>query len=423
VPVYLRLAGDDEVIYLDLGDEQWQVVEVTAGGWRITTDAPVRFRRRPGMSALPVPVRGGKLEELRDYVNLGSDDDWRLLVAHLLSTARPAGPYLVLALHGEQGSAKSTTAHLLRELIDPNTAPLRAAPKDVRDLMIAANASWVISFDNLSYVSAQLSDALCRLSTGGGFATRELYSDDDERIFDAKRPVILNGIEEVVTRSDLLDRTLLLTLPTIRKGKRRDEKEFWLSFREAQPRILGALLDALSAALANIGETKLEEKPRMADFALWVTAAEPGLGWEPSSFMRSYLGNREQADLLALEANTIGPLLLAIAEDGFAGSATELLELLAARADEKLLKSRSWPKNGRALSGQVRRLAPNLRALGVTVDFDRSSDERTIILRREASVTRVTPVTALSGSRERFGRDDANDDRFAAADVDEQAPF
>ncbi len=129
----------------------------------------------------------------------------------------------MLVLHGEQGSAKSTLVRILRALIDPNTAALRAAPRDERDLVIAARNSWCLALDNLSHLPDWLSDALCRLATGSGFATRELYTDAEETIFAAQRPIVLNGIEELATRGDLLDRALLLYLPAIPEAQRHDE--------------------------------------------------------------------------------------------------------------------------------------------------------------------------------------------------------
>jgi hypothetical protein len=179
----------------------------------------------------------------------------------------PRGPYPVLVLGGEHGSAKTETAKRFRSLVDPNAAPNRGEPREARDLMIAARKGWILAFDNLSYLPVWLSDGLCRLATGGGFATRELYSDDDEVIFAATRPVILNGIGEVVSRSDLLDRTILLTLPVIPERKRRDERDLERAFGQARPRILGTLLDAASCALRNRDTVRLSRKPRMADFS------------------------------------------------------------------------------------------------------------------------------------------------------------
>src|SRR5690606_22624874 len=152
----------------------------------------------------------------------------------------PRGPYPLLALFAEQGSGKSTAGKLIRSLVDPNSAPLRSEHRDARDLMIGANNSWCLAYDNLSFVPSWLSDALCRLSTGGGFATRELYTDQDEIIFDAMRPVMLTSIEDVATRSDLLDRCLIVWLPSIPEEKRRSEEEIVVAFEQVQPQILGA---------------------------------------------------------------------------------------------------------------------------------------------------------------------------------------
>ncbi len=301
--VFTRLGERKGSFYLDLGDPLWKAVRIDSDGWRIVTDPLIRFCRPRGMAPLPRPVRGGSLEELRQFVNVDSEQDWILLIAWLLGALYPHGPFPVLILHGEQGAAKSTTARVFRLLVDPNTAPLRSEPRDIRDLMIAAKNGWVVSFDNLSYLHGWLSDVICRLSTGGAFATRELYSDTEEVLFEAKRPVILNGIEEIATRGDLLDRAIIVELPQIPEDKRRDGRAFWREFEEAHPRILGALLDVISSAIRARPGIRLKAVPRMADFALWATAAERGLGWPEGTFLKAYTGNRASANSLALDAS------------------------------------------------------------------------------------------------------------------------
>jgi hypothetical protein len=304
-------------------------------------------------------------------------------------------------LQGEQGSAKSTTARLLRELVDPSAVPLRAAPQSVRDLMISANAGWVISLDNLSHLPPWLSDALCRLSTGGGFATRELYTDEDETLLDAQRPVIVNGIDELATRSDLLDRCLLVQLPTIPPQKRRAEHDFWHDFEQQRPLILGALYDAVAVAQANVGSIRLTSLPRMADFAVWVTAAEQALGWQHGSFLTTYERNRDQGHELALDANLVAPALLTVAAEGFLGTASELLELLTARIDEKTARQKEWPANGRKLSAELTRLAPNLRALGISLDRRREpgSGRRLIAIGKDKQPTSDQTATPSQPSQ------------------------
>src|ERR1700730_1732482 len=229
------------------------------------------------MKPMPIPVSGGSVDTLRSFLNVQSDADFVLVVAWALACLRDRGPYPVIVLSGEQGSAKSTFSGILRALLDPNTAPLRALSRENRDLFIAANNGHVLAFDNVSGLPDWISDTLCRLATGGGFAVRQHYSDQDEVLFDAARPVILNGIEEIVTRPDLADRAVFLTLQPMPEERRRPEAELWAAFEAERPRILGVLLDAVAQGLKRLPETRLEKLPRMADFALWAA----GLGTRP----------------------------------------------------------------------------------------------------------------------------------------------
>jgi hypothetical protein len=228
--VHIRVGGLDGRLYLDLGDKTWRAVEIDATGWRVTDNPPVRFRRASGVKAMPIPVRGGSVAALRSFLNVQTDADFVLVVAWALACLLNRGPYPVIVLSGEQGSAKSTFSAILRALLDPNTAPLRALPREDRDLFIAASNGHVLAFDNVSGLPAWISDTLCRLAAGGGFAVRQLYSDQDEVLFDAARPVILNGIEDIVTRPDLADRSVFLTLEPIPEERRRPEQELWAAF-------------------------------------------------------------------------------------------------------------------------------------------------------------------------------------------------
>lgn len=383
-PVFTRLAGHDGNIYLDLGDENWRAVRVGPEGWIMVEDCPVRFQRSRGMLPLPVPHRGGNFGDLWSLLNISSEDDRRLIVAWLICALRPTGPYPVLCLHGEQGAAKSTTAALLRALVDPNTAPLRSAPREGRDLCIAATHGWVLAFDNLSHLSPWLSDALCRLATGGGNATRELYTDTDEILFNAQRPIIMNGIEDLATRGDLLDRCLIVTLPAIKDCDRRPAEDVMREFEERRPAILGALLDVVAQGLRRVNEVKVHRLPRMADAARWVTACEWALGWEQGSFVAAYERNRRDANELVLEDSPVVPAIrrLFVERSGrpWVGTPTELLEELCRVADDTLTGGRDWPRRPNALSGKLRRLAPNLRRNGISFQARHTGENREITL-------------------------------------------
>lgn len=412
-PVFIRVAGHDGRLYLDLCNSTWQAVEIDATGWRIieAADCPVRYRRAKGMLPLPTPVSGGSIDELREFVNVATED-WPLLLGWLVAAFRPSGPYPILALHGEQGSAKSTTARTLRALIDPNVAPVRCEPREPRDLMIAANNGWLVAQDNLSHVPGWLSDALCRLATGGGFATRTLYENDEETIFDAMRPSILTGIEELATRGDLLDRCLILQLPRISEDRRRPESDFWREFGAAHGRLLGAVLDAVSVAIRKLPATRIDRLPRMADFALWATAAESGLGLQPDEFLAAYRGNRESVNEVALESSPIAKHVQSLAEaGGFSGTPGDLLVQITGMATEAEKRGSNWPKNARSLSGHLKRLAPNLRAAAVEIEFARGTDRK-----RTRTVTITRKVAEFASACVRTVRE-AENPSISAADL------
>ena len=175
-----------------------------------------------------------------------------LVVAWVLAALRHGGPYPLLAISGEQGSSKTVFSKLLRALVDPNVAPARTAPREERDLFIAASNGHFLAFDNLSDIPPWNSDALCRLASGGSSAVRQLYTDCDEVLFQAARPATLNGIEDIITRPDLADRAILLTLPYIPETERRPESAIWREFEAARPQILGACLEAKSHGLRTL---------------------------------------------------------------------------------------------------------------------------------------------------------------------------
>ena len=361
-PVFTRVAQHEGATYVDLGDKTWKAVRITARGWQVISDPPVKFRRPHGMFALPEPQRGGKVDELFEVLNVKDLNHQKLVVGWLLGAYTPVGPYPILELSGEQGSAKSTTSEFLKRLVDPHKAMRKAPPKDERDLAIAAKNSRAPLFDNISHLSDSMSECLCRLSTGGAYSTRQLYTDGDEVIFDYQRPLILNGINGVATKSDLLERTISIELPTIRPTERTVETELKARFEELAPRVLGALFDALAASMQNLPNVDGKDWPRLADFCKRVTAAEPALGWEEGSFLRAFRENEQSADHRALDAEeTLVNALRRVLNDKkeWRGTATQLL-------DELFLA-----KTPQSLSNRLRRLAKPLRAVGLTVSFDR----------------------------------------------------
>ena len=384
----VRVGEHGGAIYIDLANDKWQAIKIAAEGWHVVDQPPVRFWRSSGMRPLPAPTRAGRLDTLRKIINVKNDHDFLLVVAWLLAAMRPRGPYPVLVLIGEAGTAKSTFVRILRALVDPNKAPLRSLSRDDRELFISATNTWVIGYDNVSSVPVWLSDGLCRIATGGGFATRSLSSDSDEALFDAMRPIILNGVENFVVRGDLADRSLTIALTPIAAGARRAEEEMWADIEDKLPEILGALCDAVSAGLTKLPSVKLTSMPRMADFARWGVAACPEIK-TPSgtvTFWNAYAGNRADATETVLEADAVAQAIRTFmtGRDQWSGTATALLGLLNGITDEKVTKEKGWPGDGTRLSSRLTRVATAFRETGIDIRPRKGTNGR-----REISITRI----------------------------------
>src|SRR5262249_28470558 len=366
-------------------------------------DPPVRFARSSSMRPLPMPKRGGSIEILRKFANVKPPDEKSgadeivLLVAYALAALRPNSNYPVLCLAGEQGSGKTSLVRFLGSLIDPHSPQLRTIPSDERDLIVAARHAHLISFDNISGLSDSMSDAICRLSTGGGHGERELYTNREESTFEGRRPVCLNGIEDVAAKPDLVSRALMLLLTAVNPNDRREDKEIGKEFVAAAPDLFGSLLDGLVAGLLNLSDVKITNKPRMADFALWAEACTRAY-WAAGTFLRAYWQNIEAANEIALEASPVGDAVrhFMANRDKWTGTASSLLALLTPLVPDALVRERSWPKTASALSGKLRRAAPPLRKIGIDVAFIREGHDRERVI--FITTTRVDREVADSPS-------------------------
>lgn len=368
--------ASDGAVWLDLAREGGEYVRVTRGWWEARTAAPddeVRFVRPGGLQPLPLPERGGKLVAFRELLNV-EDPGWALASAWIVY-ALWRKPYPVLVVLGSKGTGKSTFCRMLRRLVDPNVADLRSKPREERDLVISATNARIVALENLSGIAVELSDSLCRLATGAGFGTRELYTDGDETLFGGAAPVMVNGIGVLATRDDLLDRSLLLELEPIGEEERREESALWARYEELRPRLLGGLLDALAGAMRRLPTVQLDRLPRMADFARFAVAAEPELGLEEGAFLAAYEASRQSAAETALAESLIAEPLVALARKHgeWVGTTKELLAELVKLAGEAATKQKGWPGTPQGLRSALDRVAGELRAwhgIEITRDWE-----------------------------------------------------
>lgn len=368
--VALRIARNDAGYWIDLCDDAWRAILVTAAGWRIVDRPPIRFRRTRAMRPLPLPVVGGSLDPLWLLVNV-PDDDRPFVLAWMLEALRAGTPFPVLELVGEQGSAKSTTQRGLRTFIDPNKVMLRSAPKTREDIFVAAGNNHVVSLENLSGLPPEYSDALCTVATGGGMAGRQFYTNDDENIIEAHNPVILNGIGAVITRSDLLDRAIVICPPTIEQ--RITEAEHDALLEQHAPSIMGGLLDLFVQTLAELPNVKIprDQLPRMADFAYLGEAMHWVMGGDEFEFLERYVEHRKGAIQRTIAASPVAAACIKFLEAGrsFTGPVGRLLAELDALSVERE-RGDYWPRSPKGMGDSFRRVAPALRQLGIEASIE-----------------------------------------------------
>ena len=363
-PVYMRVAKHEGAYWLDLCNDKWQAVKVTSTGWQVIDSPEVLFTRGDNMRPLPMPAGEGDLEKLWQLVNIQKQDRISVL-AWLLECLRPDTPYPLLELTGEQGSTKSTTQKHLRKFIDPNKSNLRAAPKNVEDIWVAAHHSHLVSYENVSHLSAGYQDAFCTLCTGGAYATRTLHTTIDETCTELKKPIVINGIPVNVTAQDLLDRTIHIDLPVIES--RLTEHEVEELFEQNYQTVFTGLLDLfvqVLATLPSITDIERHELPRMADFTLLGEAVARVQGKAPQTFLRQYQSKRTEGIYRTLESSPIAVAAMDYLEEnpkGFDGTVKGLLDALTIFQPT----GESWPRSAKGFADLLRRLAPAFRTIGI----------------------------------------------------------
>jgi len=386
----VRFVLQDGVYWYDLGES---AVRVDKHGWRIEKRPPIMFRRYAHQMPQVVPIKGGTLGKLKDFVNIDKEAELILFTVFAVTAFIPDFPHPLLVLSGPQGSGKSTPMRLLKKLIDPSTIKGVPAPKDEAAFAQFANHHAFMFFDNLSGMKPWFSDALARASTGDGFNKRALYTDDDDVVYEIQRPIAINGISQVITKADLLDRSILIGLKRIESSIRQSEEEIWQSFNEHKPLLLGAIFDVISGALKIIDEVDLDWHPRMADFARWGYAVSEVAGIGGDNFVEEYKANIEKQDEEAIEANPAAQALISFMEDleEWEGTASSLLSELNKHVgfNSGLKDSYAWPKDAARLSIKLNEVEPNLNSRGITLK------------RYTSKLQRITHVTNENNVRTR----------------------
>lgn len=364
VKLSLRVARpNDDEIYVDLGNQAEQVVRITPDGWEVLdgdADVPVLFRRTALTLALPTPEPGGDLDQLWTFVNAPRDHDRQVIRGWLVGAVMLVGlPCPILALLGEQGTAKSSALRRTFQLFDPSKAEVRMPPKDATKLMHSLNSSRSNGFDNLSSLRKWESDVLCQAVTGGSDVDRALYTDDEQRIIEFQCVVGFTGIDVGALAGDFAERCVWAELSVIPSTERRSERELNALWNEVYPSMVGGLFDLVAQTLRMLPKVNLAEKPRMADFAEVLAAIDLAIG---TNGLEHYMLSHE---LVSAEIVATDKFLAAISAQvtrRWEGSGKALYDLLPRPVDDRF-----WPEQ-RGVSGKLKKVAPDLRKAGWVVE-------------------------------------------------------
>lgn len=395
-PASLRVGMFEDSVVLDLGSEDGAAVVVGPSGWRVVDRSPILFRRTALTGSIPKPERGGRIDRLREFLNV-TDDTWPVLLGWIAAALIPDMPHPILLLGGTQGSGKTSAARFICGLIDPSDAQIRSQPRDPGDWAVSVENAWTTVIDNVSRIPDWWSDALCKAVTGDGWIRRKLYSDGAVAVLSFRRVIVLTSIDAGALRGDLGERIALIDLDPIDPESRRTEAELATAYRSAHPAILGALLDLLAQVLSRLGSIRLTRLPRMADFARVLAAVDQAIGTNSLGLFEEQ-GSRVAREVV--ESDSVGEKLVEFMSEreAWSGTASELLEALGAAEDV-----RDWPRNGRALSARLKRLTPALLQQGLRVTPPPKTDHKRIYTLSRTAQTAQPPEVAVPDGAEAGG--------------------
>jgi hypothetical protein len=383
-----RVGVDDKNDWwLDLSDGRY--IWITSEGWELLEETIIYFRRHSYQLPLHTPIKQGEgdLFSLLNFINLPDCDSQLLYLICALQALIPDIPKAVLNITGGYGTVKSTGMGAIVEIFDRTSMKeglpggLLTMQDNIKELVQNLDHHWVCYFDNLSSLDDEQSDCLSRAVTGASMEKRMLYSDDEDVARRFRRCVGFNSIGMVISKTDLMSRSVVLETKPMLVSQRKTDREIQLEIYKVAGRIFGDALTIVCKAKKMMDEGfSIKDKPRMADFATWGEALSQSMGFKPSAFLNAYYANAEHAMEVVLRTNVVGGLLLDYLEERFIlvkdldFTASELFTVLRQRADDaKYNMKKDFPENPSKLGIVIREIAPNLPGSGIRVTFKRVS--------------------------------------------------
>lgn len=393
-----RVAWKDNQIFFDMGDET--AIKVTPSGWEIEK-TPILFRRFGHQMTQDQPMTGGDAWKLFDYLNVVEED--RLLVlVYVISLFIPDIAHPLFHVWGEHGSAKSFLCTAINQLCDPTSVTKLIANRRDLDLVQNLYKHYVTVYDNLSEITPQMSDIFCQACTGSSFNKRRLYTDSEDVVFRIKHVVILNSIEMLLMRQDLIDRSIILHMKRIPPTRRRREAEVWKGFEDQKALILGGIMDCLTKAMVIFPTIPAMDLPRMADFYQWGYAITEALGLPGEDFVKSFANNITMQNASVRHNNTLCEAVIELMDGRELHDSTvkATLDKLRETAEPKATDP-TFPKAPKDLVAYLKQIEPTLAEYGINFEVGKRQGKGTpLVIRQVADIASSGSPASLQSAEE-----------------------
>lgn len=372
--------GVDNAIYLDLADDKWRAIRITSTGWAIDPKPPILFERYKHQKEQVEPSKTGNIMRIFSFIRIKDEESKLLFLTYIIACFVPDIPHPILIFNGSQGAAKSTLFKICRSIIDPSELELLSFTEDKKEFAQLLREHYCCYFDNVSSISSEASDTMCKVVFGTSFSKRKLYTDDESIIWKFRRCCGINGISITGIKPDLADRAIHLQLERIPPEERKNERELQEEFRKALPEILGGILDTLVKANSILDTVEIVKKPRMADYAQFGESVSRALGHTPGFFEKVYQQNTKHYNAEIISDSKIGELLCEMMGDKekWEGTAAELRKnLMEFEVGKKEVgESSSISKTPQELMRELNKLKTSLQDQGIVFESKHDGKKR-----------------------------------------------
>ncbi|MCE0734310.1 hypothetical protein LWH48_16210 [Halomonas sp. G15] len=369
---------------------------------------PTIMLRLPAMAPYPLPATTPDpdldgLNHLIEIINTPEEEQYLVLcwMAYVLShPLDPMVSQVFLVLLGGQGAGKSSFSKwVLRRFVDPSKISVSELPKNLDDLAVASNFTYMVILDNLRDLPVNSSDRLCRMSTGGESLKRQLYSDGNAFVSSLQAPLVINGIVNPVTEPDLSSRCLFVHFQALGEGERITEKEMVNHLEAHEGEIFRALLELAAQALNIVDDVVPKRPQRMLDFSRWLAACEQVMGLEAGYLEDAYAINQAHAYESSIGEKPLANALYNFAllycfDEPWMGTCGDLLPLLEELVSDRDIRAHfnEFPHNAASLGRRFTQHAASLDALGVKLERLPRSRNRQVKISLKADCPRLAEL-------------------------------